>query len=189
MTGRQRLTADETAALLKMQGGFCCVPGCDSRGPFEGEHSTPNAFKPGKPDQLMCIPCHKIKTREDKAKIAKVKRIRRRIETGRSRKRRGKQIASRPMQSTKRQSMGLHVYVHDAGEQRALSDVALELHRNAAKFGPLNSPHEGYGVLMEEVDELWSEIKANNGYSDNARAEAVQIAAVATHYILMCDAR
>lgn len=39
------------------------------------EHSTPNALMPGKPDQLMCVPCHKVKTLKDVKAIAKVKRL------------------------------------------------------------------------------------------------------------------
>lgn len=75
MTGRQYLTDRQRREILEAQGGICCVPGCESVGPFEDEHSTPNYFAPGKPDQLMCIPHHKEKTRRDKRAIAKSKRI------------------------------------------------------------------------------------------------------------------
>ena len=75
MTGRQYLTGREWNALLHAQGGVCCVTGCESVGPFHGEHSTPNTFRPGKPDQLMCAPCHKIKTKSDAAAIARAKRL------------------------------------------------------------------------------------------------------------------
>jgi hypothetical protein len=72
---RQYLTKREWADLLLKQGGRCCVAGCESEGPFHGEHSTPSAFAGGKPDQLMCVACHKIKTRTDVAAIAKAKRL------------------------------------------------------------------------------------------------------------------
>lgn len=72
---RAYLTKREWDALLAAQGGKCCVEGCDSEGPFDGEHSTPNALNAGKPDQLMCRPCHKAKTRRDVAAIAKAKRL------------------------------------------------------------------------------------------------------------------
>lgn len=72
---RGYLTSREWGVLLERQGGVCCVEGCASKGPFDGEHSTPNAFRAGKPDQLMCRPCHKLKTRRDKAEIAKAKRL------------------------------------------------------------------------------------------------------------------
>lgn len=49
--------------------------GCRARDGLIGEHSTPNAFKPGKPDQLMCLACHNVKTLKDVKAIAKVKRL------------------------------------------------------------------------------------------------------------------
>ncbi len=73
---RQYLTKRQRAELLEAQGGVCCVKGCGSTGPLQGEHSTPSAWIGGKPDQLMCVPCHKAKTRRDVKAIAKVKRIR-----------------------------------------------------------------------------------------------------------------
>jgi len=72
---RGYLTKREWDALLLAQGGKCCVEDCESTGPFHGEHSTPNVWKAGKPDQLMCIPCHRRKTKRDLAAIAKAKRL------------------------------------------------------------------------------------------------------------------
>lgn len=72
---RAYLTTREWSALLEKQNGKCCVEGCESTGPFHGEHSTPSAFVGGKPDQLMCVPCHKSKTRKDVAAIARAKRL------------------------------------------------------------------------------------------------------------------
>lgn len=76
---RRRLTDSERHALTERQHGLCCVPGCMSEGPFEEEHSTPHAWDDKKPDQLMCVPCHRRKTfglRGDVSNIAKAKRIR-----------------------------------------------------------------------------------------------------------------
>lgn len=72
---RGYLTRKEWSALLLQQGGKCCVPGCESATDLIGEHSTPNALRAGKPDQLMCAPCHKIKTRNDVREIARAKRL------------------------------------------------------------------------------------------------------------------
>ena len=72
---RQRLTNKEWNALLEQQGGKCCVPGCESETDLIGEHSTPNALRAGKPDQLMCASCHKIKTRNDVREIARARRL------------------------------------------------------------------------------------------------------------------
>ncbi len=72
---RLYLTQREYDALLQTQGGRCCVRGCGATEGLIAEHSTPNALKPGKPDQLMCVPCHKVKTLRDVKAIAKVKRF------------------------------------------------------------------------------------------------------------------
>lgn len=60
-------------------------------------------------------------------------------------------------------------------------DVLDELERAEAKHAPLNSLHEAYAVLLEEVDELWDEVRKQTSKRDPAaiRMELVQIAAVA----------
>jgi len=72
---RLYLTQREYDALLEAQGGKCCVKVCKTTTGLIAEHSTPNALKPGKPDQLMRAPCHKVKTLKDVKTIAKVKRL------------------------------------------------------------------------------------------------------------------
>ena len=72
---RRYLTANELRLMLERQQGLCAAPGCMSEGPFEADHSTPHAWDDKKPDQLLCIECHRTKTKADIKKIAKVKRI------------------------------------------------------------------------------------------------------------------
>jgi hypothetical protein len=72
---RLYLTQREYDALLEAQGGKCCVKGCGATTDLIAAHSTPNALKPEKPDQLMCAPCHKVKTLRDVKAIAKTKRL------------------------------------------------------------------------------------------------------------------
>ncbi len=72
---RLYLTRREYVSLLKTQGGSCCVKGCSEEDNLIAEHSTPNAFRPAKPDQLMCAPCHKVKTRRGLKDIAKANRL------------------------------------------------------------------------------------------------------------------
>lgn len=64
----------------------------------------------------------------------------------------------------------------------ALGDVASETIRALAKWAPFNSAHEGWAVIREELDELWEHVRANSGGSEEARVEAVQIAAMAVRY-------
>lgn len=66
----------------------------------------------------------------------------------------------------------------------ALTDIELEARHAAAKFPPFNSAHEGFAVLLEEVDELWDHVKVKQGKRDVAamRKEAIQVAAMALRF-------
>ena len=61
-------------------------------------------------------------------------------------------------------------------------DILKELKRATRGYGPFNSPHEGYGVIKEEFDEMWDDIKANR--FKESKVEAVQVAAMCIRYIL-----
>lgn len=64
--------------------------------------------------------------------------------------------------------------------------VRIELELARRRYKPFNSAHEGYAVLLEEVDELWEEVRKQRSKRDTARlrAEAVQVAAMALRFIL-----
>ena len=53
----------------------------------------------------------------------------------------------------------------------------------SAKWKPFNSCHEGYAVILEELDELWDEIKKKSPDKDQLRLEARQIAAMAIRFV------
>jgi hypothetical protein len=67
----------------------------------------------------------------------------------------------------------------------ALADVVTEVEMATERFPPMNSAHEGFAVLKEEVDELWDEVKKKQGERDieKLRKEAVQVAAMAIRFI------
>lgn len=72
----------------------------------------------------------------------------------------------------------------------ALREIAGELARVMARRPEFNSPHEGWAVLREEVDELWEHVRSDTGRTVEARDEAIQIAAVAVRYAAeLCDTR
>jgi hypothetical protein len=56
---------------------------------------------------------------------------------------------------------------------------ALQKHPNG-----FNSAHEGYAVILEELDELWEHVKSDTGKTAAAAEEARQIAAMGIRYIL-----
>jgi len=82
----------------------------------------------------------------------------------------------------------ISVAILDTTPERALRDVARELARACRDFAPMHSAHEGHAVIREEFEELWEHVKTNTGGSRAARAEAVQLAAMAVRYVLdVCD--
>lgn len=67
----------------------------------------------------------------------------------------------------------------------ALMLIGNELDR--AQWWPaMNSAHEGWAVLAEEVDELWDHVKVRQGERDipEMAYEAVQVAAMALRFLI-----
>ncbi len=52
--------------------------------------------------------------------------------------------------------------------------------------GPFNSAHEGYAVILEELDELWDEVKKKQAErsSETLKKEAVQVGAMAMRFLV-----
>jgi hypothetical protein len=63
-------------------------------------------------------------------------------------------------------------------------EVARELERAQGLYAPMHSGHEGYAVILEEMYELWEEIRLRNPRKDKMRAEAIQVAAMAMRFIV-----
>ncbi len=69
--------------------------------------------------------------------------------------------------------------------------ATVEVIRARQLFPAMNSAHEGYAVILEELDELWGHVKMKQSKRDYAamRKEAVQVAAMALAFIVeICDA-
>lgn len=62
-----------------------------------------------------------------------------------------------------------------------LDDVDREVRRAQAKWAPMNSAHEAYAVILEELDEFWAEVRKKATEYDPLAMydELVQIAAMA----------
>lgn len=61
-------------------------------------------------------------------------------------------------------------------------DILMEYDRARKKFKPMRGPHEGYAVILEELDEMWDAIKAND--IPHARKECLQVAAMCLAFLL-----
>ncbi len=64
--------------------------------------------------------------------------------------------------------------------------VRDEVERAVTNWPPFNSAHEGYAIILEEVDELWDEVKLNESNRDlqNMKTEAIQVAATAIKFVM-----
>lgn len=64
------------------------------------------------------------------------------------------------------------------------AELLQELDRANELYGTsFASPHEGYAVILEELDELFEEIKKKNPDKDKLMEEAIQIGAMAIKFI------
>lgn len=70
--------------------------------------------------------------------------------------------------------------------EQILDELMSARHR----FPPFNTAHEGYAVILEEVEELWEEIKDNKRPDSKRipamRKEAIQVGAMIVAFIKEC---
>ena len=74
-------------------------------------------------------------------------------------------------------------------QDEAIELVRRELNEATALFGPFDSWHEGGGVIKEEYDELWDEIRKVRNRRDMSnvvalRKESKQLAAMAIRFMV-----
>ncbi len=64
--------------------------------------------------------------------------------------------------------------------------VEAELAQAQLRFPPMHSAHEGYAIILEELDELFEHIRCKQGMRlvHEMKREAIQIAAMAIRFAL-----
>jgi NTP pyrophosphatase (non-canonical NTP hydrolase) len=72
------------------------------------------------------------------------------------------------------------------------NECITELANAMTLHDSMKSSHEGYAVLLEEVDELWDVVKSNprklSDHNARMREEAIQVAAMAIRFVIdVCD--
>jgi hypothetical protein len=66
----------------------------------------------------------------------------------------------------------------------AIDAVHSEVKKAMIKHRPMASVHEAYGVILEEVDELFEEVRPDRGRTTEAQKEALQVAAMGVRFVL-----
>lgn len=71
-----------------------------------------------------------------------------------------------------------------------IADILKEHERATSLHPPFNSRHEGYAILLEELEELWEIVKLNHVKNPDCRKdmkkEAIQVAAMSIRFIEDC---
>lgn len=67
--------------------------------------------------------------------------------------------------------------------------IVDELRRANKVYKPFNSAHEGYAVMLEEMDELFDEIRKKRPDKNRMQDEAIQVGAMAIKFIQSCCAK
>lgn len=68
--------------------------------------------------------------------------------------------------------------------KNVLKEVEVEVLCATSMWPPMNSAHEAFAVMQEEVDELWEHVKTKQSKRDlfAMRKEAIQVAAMAVRF-------
>ena len=69
-----------------------------------------------------------------------------------------------------------------------MKEVFAEYKQAKKLFGDFNNSHEGYAVILEELDELWEAIKSKDKTLDDQRKEAIQVTAMGLRFLVdLCN--
>lgn len=68
--------------------------------------------------------------------------------------------------------------------QTVIGKLVRELARATENHGPIASKHEGYSLILEELDEAWDEIKLRETDRTALTNKLIQVAAMALRTIL-----
>jgi len=76
--------------------------------------------------------------------------------------------------------------------EEILEDIKKEFEFATNKYGSFNSLHEAYAIVLEEMNELWVEVKEAQKKPEHiklAKKEAIQVATMAIRLIFDCCER
>ena len=70
--------------------------------------------------------------------------------------------------------------------EEAQRKILHEYIRARTYFDKFNTAHEGYAVILEELDELWELIKTKGTTKVQLEEEAIQVGAMALRFLIDC---
>lgn len=74
-------------------------------------------------------------------------------------------------------------HIHEKRRKNIYHEISDELDRAYAKHGKeMWNRHEFYSIMLEEVDEVWDDIKSNKPF-DILRKEIIQVAAMCVRFL------
>jgi len=70
-------------------------------------------------------------------------------------------------------------------QSKIFNDIYKEVERANSLYPAFHSNHEAYAVILEELDEVWDEIKKSKEVTGNEqiKSELIQVAAMCVKYI------
>lgn len=79
-------------------------------------------------------------------------------------------------------------FTFDFNLMDVMNRISSEVERATSKYPKMNSAHEGFAVLLEEVDELWDHVKMKETKRDleAMKTEAIQCAAMCVRFATEC---
>lgn len=78
--------------------------------------------------------------------------------------------------------------MEDVNKYIATAAMIRELEQANRRYGiTFASPHEGYAVILEELDELFEEIRRKRPDKERLREEAIRIGAMAIKFIVSLE--
>lgn len=66
------------------------------------------------------------------------------------------------------------------------TDIKEEIAKAERNFKEYNSYHEGFAIILEEVDELWDLVKTKGKTPQEHYLEAKHVACTAIRYMKLC---
>ena len=78
--------------------------------------------------------------------------------------------------------MSINKLPRDSRITIAASEALFEAKETTLKWPEFHSVHEGYAVILEELDEVWEECRLKHPSNKNLRKEVIQVAAMAIRF-------